>query len=176
MLKSNNFRIKNATWVEKVIELKRVTKVVKGGKIMTYRAIVIVGDSTDKVGVGIGCADDASFAITKACTNGRLNIMQVPITKNKSIPHMVRFSYGASIIMLRPTSEGSGLIAGSSIKTVIQFAGIKNISAKQFGSNNILNNAKATVLALSLLKEKIDNIKFQSTDSERFYTKRMKLI
>ena len=167
-------RLSKIKYEEKIVQIKRVTKVVKGGKKMTFRAIVIIGDNKRKVGVGIGRADDVNLAIDKAILNGKKNLVSVPLTLDDSIPHVVKSSYGASSIMLRPASLGSGVIAGGSVKTVLELAGIKNICAKQFGSNNILNNAKATVLALNLLTEKIELGKYQSIRKQYFYEKIMK--
>jgi small subunit ribosomal protein S5 len=159
---------------EKVIQVKRVTKVVKGGKKMTFRAVVIIGDNKRKVGVGIGRADDVNMAIDKAILSGKKNLINVPLTLKDSVPHVVKASYGACQIMLRPASQGTGVIAGGSVRTVLELAGIKNILAKQFGSNNILNNAKTTILALTLLNEKVELGKSQTVRKQVFYDKIMK--
>eukprot|EP01039_Chlorochromonas_danica_P011718 gene11718-13158_t len=135
---------------------------------MTFRAIVIIGDNKRKVGVGIGRADDVNLAIDKAILNGKKNLITIPLTLKYSVPHVVYASYGACSIMLRPASQGTGVIAGGSVKTVLELAGIKNILAKQFGSSNILNNAKATILALIYLNEKIELGKSQSIPIYRF--------
>jgi small subunit ribosomal protein S5 len=167
-------RLSKIKYEEKIVQIKRVTKVVKGGKKMTFRAVVIIGDTKRKVGVGIGRADDVNLAIDKAVLNGKKNLVNVPLTLKYSVPHVVNASYGACSIMLRPASQGTGVIAGGSVKTVLELAGIKNILAKQFGSNNILNNAKATILALTALKEKVELGKAQSIRKQAFYSKIMK--
>ncbi|MCR9073308.1 MAG: 30S ribosomal protein S5 [Alphaproteobacteria bacterium] len=159
---------------EKIVQIKRVTKVVKGGKKMTFRAIVIIGDNKRKVGVGIGRADDVNLAIDKAILNGKKNLVIVPLTIHSSVPHIVKSSYGACNIMLRPAKQGSGVIAGGSVRTVLELAGIKNILAKQFGSSNILNNAKATIKALNTLNEMVELGKYQSIRKNYFYDKIMK--
>jgi small subunit ribosomal protein S5 len=141
---------------------------------MTFRAVVIVGDNKRKVGVGIGRAEDVNLAIDKAIIHGKKNLINVPLTLKDSIPHVVNASYGACKLMLRPASLGTGVIAGGSVRTVLELAGIKNISAKQFGSNNILNNAKATILALTNLNEKVELGKYQSSRKQLFYDKVMK--
>lgn len=151
--KYSNTRLSKQKYEEKIVQIKRVTKVVKGGKKMTFRAIVIVGNNFNKVGVGIGRADDVNLAIDKAVLNGKKNLITVPITVQYSIPYIVKSTFGACSIMLRPATEGSGVIAGSSIKAVLELAGFRNILAKQFGSKNILNNAKATIQALNRLNE-----------------------
>lgn len=167
-------RLSKKKYEEKIVQIKRVTKVVKGGKKMTFRAVVIIGDTKRKVGVGIGRADDVNLAIDKAVLNGKKNLINVPLTLKYSLPHVVNASYGACKIMLRPAALGTGVIAGGSVRTVLELAGIKNILAKQFGSNNILNNAKATILALNLLNEKIELGKYQSSRKQKFYDKVMK--
>lgn len=172
--KKGSIRLSKIKYDEKVIQVKRVTKVVKGGKKMTFRAVVIIGDSKRKVGVGIGRADDVNMAIDKAILNGKKNLINVPLTMVDSVPHVVKASYGACHIMLRPASPGTGVIAGGSVRTVLELAGIKNILAKQFGSSNILNNAKTTILALTLLNEKVELGKYQSIRKQVFYDKIMK--
>lgn len=167
-------KLSKIKYEEKVIQVKRVTKVVKGGKKLTFRAVVIIGDNKRKVGVGIGRADDVNMAISKATLHGKKNLINVPLTLPSSIPHVIKASYGACKIMLRPASEGTGVIAGGSVRTVLELAGIKNILAKQFGSSNILNNAKATILALTLLNEKVELGKYQSIAKQIFYNKTMK--
>ena len=141
---------------------------------MTFRAVVIIGDNKRKVGVGIGRADDINLAIDKAILNGKKNLINVPLTLKDSIPHVVKSSYGACNLMLRPAQVGTGVIAGGSVRTVLELAGIKNIVAKQFGASNILNNAKATIFALTDLNEKVELGKYQSTRKQLFYDKVMK--
>jgi small subunit ribosomal protein S5 len=159
---------------EKIVQIKRVTKVVKGGKKMTFRAIVIIGDKKQKVGVGVGRAEDVNLAIDKAILNGKKNLIKVPLTIESSIPHVIKTSYGACHIMLRPAAPGSGVIAGGSVRTVLELGGIKNVLGKQFGSNSILNNAKATILALNLLNQKIELGTYQSLRKQIFYGKIMR--
>lgn len=172
--KQKTIRLSKIKYEEKIVQIKRVTKVVKGGKKMTFRAIVIIGDNKRKVGVGIGRADDVNLAIDKAVLNGKKSLVTVPLTYQDSVPHVVKSSYGACSIMLRPAAQGSGIIAGGSVKTVLELAGIKNILAKQFGAKNILNNAKATILALTLLNEKVELGKDQSIRKQYFYEKIMR--
>ena len=172
--KKTVIRLSKIKYEEKIVQIKRVTKVVKGGKKMTFRAIVIIGDNKRKVGVGIGRAEDVNLAIDKAVLNGKKNLISVPLTLKYSVPHVVTASYGACSIMLRPASQGTGVIAGGSVRTVLELAGIKNILAKQFGSNNILNNAKATILALTTLNEKVELGKYQSVRKQLFYDKIMR--
>jgi small subunit ribosomal protein S5 len=167
-------RLSKIKYEEKIVQIKRVTKVVKGGKKMTFRAVVIIGDNKRKVGVGIGRAEDVNLAIEKAILNGKKNLITVPLTLRYSVPHVIKANYGACKIMIRPASLGTGVIAGGSVRTVLELAGIKNIVAKQFGSNNILNNAKATIIALTNLNEKIELAKYQSVRKQMFYDKIMR--
>lgn len=168
-------RLSRKKYQQKVVQIKRVTKVVKGGKKMTFRAVVIIGDEKQKVGVGIGRAEDVSLAIEKAILHGKKHLMRVPITlRNVSVPHVIKASYGACQIMLRPASAGTGVIAGGSVRTVLELGGIQNILAKQFGSNNILNNAKATILALKKMNETIELRRSQSMQKQLFYNQIMK--
>jgi len=139
-------------WLERVVSIERVTKVVKGGKKMSFRAIVVIGNEQGKVGVGVGKATDVLTAVRKGVTDGKKNLITVPLTSSNSIPHQINGRFGAAKLILRPSAPGSGVIAGSSIRTVLELAGVKNILAKQLGSNNLLNNARATIDGLSNLK------------------------
>ena len=128
--------------------------------------------------VGIITNRDIRFQIdgnmeVSACMTSE-NLITVPLTNKSSVPHVVKTSYGACEIMLRPAKIGTGVIAGGSVKTVLELAGIKNILAKQFGSNSILNNAKATIRALMLLNNKVELGKAQSNHKRQFYEKIMK--
>ena len=156
-LKKNNKRneINNKRkFVERLIKISRVSKVTKGGKKLSFRAIVVIGDENGKVGVGVAKADDVVNAFKKAKTNGRKNLIKLPITKSLSIPHHVTGNYGACKVIMRPSIEGSGVIAGGAVRIVLEVAGVKNVIAKQLGSNNLLNNARASVCALENLTTK----------------------
>lgn len=139
-------------WSERVVSIQRVTKVVKGGKKMSFRAIVVIGNEQGKVGVGVGKAGDVITAVRKGVTDGKKNIISVPLTSSNTIPHPTNGKFGAAKLILRPSAPGSGVIAGSSVRTVLELAGIKNILSKQLGSNNLLNNARATIDGLSTLR------------------------
>ena len=141
----------NIKFIERLIKISRVTKVTKGGKKMSFRAIVVIGDENGQVGVGVGKAEDVVNAFKKAKTNGQKNLINIPITKSLSIPHNVTSDKGACKIIMRPSLEGSGVIAGGAVRTVLEVAGIKNVIAKQLGSNNLLNNARTTIIALKSL-------------------------
>lgn len=139
-------------WEERVAQVKRVTKVVKGGKKLSFRAIVIIGNEKGEVGVGIGKATDVIGAVKKGTADAKKHIISVPLTKKASIPHKINGTAGAAQVVMRPSAPGSGVTAGGSVRTVLELAGIKNILTKQLGSNNALNNARATINALTNLR------------------------
>jgi small subunit ribosomal protein S5 len=145
--------------VERLIKIGRVSKVTKGGKKLSFRAIVVVGDENGKVGVGVAKADDVVNAFKKAKTDGRKNLVNFPITKSLTIPHTVTGKFGACKVFMKPSIEGSGVIAGGAVRIVLEVAGVKNVIAKQLGSNNLLNNARASVCALESLTTKSQVLK-----------------
>lgn len=140
--------------VERLIKISRVSKVTKGGKKLSFRAIVVIGDENGQVGVGVAKADDVVNAFKKAKTDGRKNLIEFPLTKSLSIPHNVVGNFGACKVIMRPSIEGSGVIAGGAVRIVLEVAGVKNVIAKQLGSNNLLNNARASICALQNLTTK----------------------
>lgn len=150
--KNNRAKEKESEWQERVVQIRRVTKVVKGGKKLSFRAIVIVGNEKGQVGVGVGKAADVIGAVKKGVADGKKHLIEVPITKSNSIPHPVHGVGGGAQVMMRPAAPGTGVIAGGAVRTVLELAGVKNILAKQLGSNNPLNNARAAVNALSTLR------------------------
>ena len=152
--RKNSRRIQEPKLVERLIKISRVSKVTKGGKKLSFRAIVVVGDENGKVGVGVAKADDVVNAFKKAKTDGRKNLIKLPITKALSIPHNVIGTFGACKVIMRPSIEGSGVIAGGAVRIVLEVAGVKNVIAKQLGSNNLLNNARASICALENLTTK----------------------
>ena len=137
-------------WKEQVVQISRVTKVVKGGKKLSFRAIVIVGNQKGQVGVGCAKAAEVIIAIQKAIVDGRKNLINVPIFKT-TIPHPIKARSGAGAVMLRPASQGTGIIAGGAVRSVLGLAGIENILSKSLGSNSPLNAANATIEALKSL-------------------------
>ena len=147
-----NDNLNDAKFIERLIKISRVTKVTKGGKKLSFRAVVVVGGEQGQVGVGVGKAGDVITSVRKAVTDGRKNVITVPLTSSNSIPHKIDGRFGAAKLVLRPSAPGSGVIAGGSIRTVLELAGVKNILSKQLGSNNLLNNARATVNGLSNLR------------------------
>lgn len=137
---------------ERVVQIRRVTKVVKGGKRMGFRAVVVVGDQISSVGLGIGKAAEVSAAIRKAVEAAKKNQMNVPRHEG-TIPHDNTGTFSASTVVLRPAPRGTGVIAGGAVRSVLELAGIKNVVAKSIGSNNAINVARATINGLASLKE-----------------------
>ena len=134
-----------------VLDLKRVTRVTKGGKQMSFRACVIVGDRHGRVGQGVAKGKDVQAAVEKATHQAKKHIMRVPLIDG-TIPHRVLAKFKAAELLLKPAPRGSGLICGGVVRTVLSLAGVESVSSKVLGSNNKINLAKATLQALGSLK------------------------
>ncbi len=143
---------KEITYQERVIQIRRVSKVVKGGKKLSFRAIVVIGNEKGEVGVGVGKASDVIGAVRKGVADGKKHLITIPLTKSNTIPHPIVGGGGGANVMMRPAAPGTGVIAGGAVRTVLELAGVKNILAKQLGSGNPLNNARAAVNALKTLR------------------------
>ena len=137
---------------EKVVSIKRVTKVVKGGRNMRFTALVVVGDGNGHVGAGLGKATEIPEAIRKAKEDAMKKVVTVPMDENNSIPHDYIGKFGSATVMLKRAPEGTGVIAGGPARAVIELAGIKNIRTKCMGSRNKQNVVMATIEGLSKLK------------------------
>ncbi len=137
----------------KLVNVNRVTKVVKGGRHMRFTALVVVGDNAGKVGVGTGKASEVPAAIEKATASGKKSMITVPL-EGGTIPHEVIGRFGTSQVKLIPSKEGTGVIAGGSVRPVVELCGIKDITAKAYGSRNKTNCVKATLDALMQLRSK----------------------
>ena len=137
---------------EKLVSLNRVTKVVKGGKRLRFRALVVVGDGNGHVGVGLGKAKEVPEAIRKAGVIARKELCKITMS-GTTIPHEVLAKSGAAKVLLKPASPGTGVIAGSSVRSVLEAAGIKDVLSKSLGSSNPVNVVRATALALASLKD-----------------------
>ena len=151
----------------KVVEIRRVCKVGKGGKSLNFRALVVVGNQKGIVGIGIGKASEVLNAIKKGQYKAIQNRIQIAMTRTKTIPHRSEASFGAAHVMLRPAAPGSGVIAGGAGRAVLELAGIKNILAKQLRSKNKINNARATLLALNNLRFITTTAKLRGLSIER---------
>jgi small subunit ribosomal protein S5 len=136
---------------DQVISIRRTTKVVKGGKNLSFSALVAVGNGNGMVGVGMGKAREVPLAIAKAVQNAKKNMIEVPF-KDTTIPHFVKGVHGGGTVVLRPASKGTGVIAGGAVRVIMQLAGIKDILTKSLRSNNPISVANATMEALRSLK------------------------
>ena len=137
---------------EKVVNIKRVTKVVKGGRHFRFAALVVVGDGKGHVGAGLGKAMEIPEAIRKGKEDAMKKLVEVPIDANNSIPHDLVGNFGSASVLLKKAPEGTGIIAGGPARNVLELAGIKNIRTKSLGSNNKQNVVLATIKGLSELK------------------------
>jgi len=153
-------------WKEQVVQIRRVTKVVKGGKKLSFRAIVIVGNKKGQVGMGVAKAAEVIIAIQKAVADARKNLITVPIFKT-TIPHMVTGRSGAGSVVLKPASQGTGVIAGGAVRAVLELSGIENILSKSLGSKSPLNAANATLDALKSLRSFSDVARSRGIDMKK---------
>lgn len=150
----------------KVVEIKRVTRVVAGGKRMRFRALVVLGNRKGRVGVGLKKGSDVADAVGKATAEARKTIITVPVTQSGSIPYGVKTKYKAAKIILKPASEGTGIIAGGPVRAVLDLAGVKNISSKMLGSANKVSNVRAAYEALKQLKNLRTPMESRSGDQD----------
>jgi len=140
---------------ERLVSVNRVAKVIQGGRIFSFSAVVVVGDGEGHVGVGIGKAREVSEAIRKGGEQARKAIVQVPL-KDRTIPHEVIADFGASTVLLKPAAPGTGVIAGGPVRAVVESAGIHNILTKCLGSTNAINVVRATIKGLEQLRSAED--------------------
>ncbi len=137
---------------DKVVSIKRVTKVVKGGRNFRFAALVVVGDKKGHVGAGLGKASEVPEAIRKAKEDAMKNLIELPLDENGSVPHDYLGKFGSASVLLKRSPEGTGIIAGGPARNVLELAGFKNIRTKSLGSNNKQNVVLATINGLSQLK------------------------
>lgn len=137
---------------QQIVEISRVTRVMAGGKRLSFRACVVIGDKKGRVGMGLAKAKDVPMAVQKAVRQAEKDLIRVNLVKG-TIAHEVRVKEGAARIMLKPAPEGTGIISGGAVRLVLELAGIENIVSKIFGSGNKVNNIRATIIALKSLKK-----------------------
>lgn len=151
-----NEQSQSAVISEKVVNIRRVAKVVKGGRHLTFSALVVVGDGQGRVGSGLGKAVAIPDAVRKGVTIGQKNLITVPL-KGTTIPHVVKAKYGAAIVLLKPAPPGTGLIAGASVRAVLDMLGAKDIVTKSLKSQNPINVVRATLEALKQFGNSLEN-------------------
>jgi small subunit ribosomal protein S5 len=170
MAKKNSNRVKPAETElkDKLVNLNRVAKVTKGGRTFSFAAVVVVGDGKGTVGHGLGKARDVSQAISKAVDDAKKNLIKVPIHKG-TIPHAQKGKYGAGKVLIKPASEGTGVIAGGAMRAVLEAAGVHNVLAKSQGSSNPHNVVKATIDALQKLRSPMVIAKQRGISMEKLF-------
>jgi small subunit ribosomal protein S5 len=170
MNKNQSNRVKPAETElkEKMVALNRVAKVTKGGRTFSFAAVVVVGDGNGTVGYGLGKARDVSEAITKAVDDAKKSLIKVPILKG-TIPHAQKGKFGAGRVLIKPASDGTGVIAGGAMRAVLESAGLHNVLAKSNGSSNPHNVIKATLDALSKLRTPYEVAKQRNVKLDRIF-------
>lgn len=151
---------------QKLVEVRRVTRVTKGGKRLRFRVCVVIGNKKGKVGMGVSKATDVAIAVNKAINYAKKNLIEAPTFSN-TIPCMIYEKYGAAKIMLKPAREGASIISGGAIRTVLELSGIKDVVSKMLGStSNKISNIRATLNALTRLK-KIEDLKISRFEKKK---------
>ncbi|MGF0039543.1 30S ribosomal protein S5 [Peptoniphilaceae bacterium SGI.131] len=150
-MRENRVNVKNMEFEERVVAINRVTKVAKGGRTMRFSALVVVGDRNGHVGIGTGKANEVPEAIRKGVEDAKKNVISIKLVEG-TIPHEIYGENGAGLVLLKPASEGVGVIAGGPVRAVCELAGIRNVRAKSLGSSNSRSIVNATISGLKALK------------------------
>jgi len=166
--KNNRVKSSESEMKDKLVSLNRVAKVTKGGRTFSFAAIVVVGDGKGTVGHGLGKAREVASSITKATEDAKKSLIHVPVYKG-TIPHAQHGKYGAGKVLIIPAADGTGVIAGGTMRAVLEMAGIQNVLAKSIGSSNPHNVIKATIDALSKLRSPIDVAKARGISLEKVF-------
>lgn len=166
--KARSDREQESEYKDQVISIRRTTKVVKGGKNLSFSALVAVGNENGTVGVGSGKAREVPPAISKAVEDAKKNLIQVPL-RGTTIPHFIKGVHCGGAVILRPASEGTGVIAGGAVRVIMQLSGIKDILTKSLRSNNQISVAHATINALKNLKNPAELSKIREKDEEMIW-------
>ncbi len=140
---------------ERILALDRVTRVVKGGRRFRFRATVVIGDGKGKVGVGVGKGGDAPSSIVKAVAKAKRAMIEFPL-QDTTIPHEIQVSFGGATVFMKPAAPGTGVIAGGTVRSVLEAAGVNDILTKSLGSSSKINNAYATIEALKQLQQPLE--------------------
>ena len=154
---------------DKLVAVNRVTKVTKGGRTFSFSAIVVVGDENGVVGHGLGKAKEVTEAITKGIDDAKKNLIKVPILRG-TVPHEQKGKFGGAEVFLKPATEGTGVIAGGAMRAVLDSVGVHNVLAKSQGSSNPHNVVKATIKALSLLREPVQVAKTRNIKLSKVFS------
>ncbi len=155
---------KKEEYDQKILDIARVTRVMAGGKRMSFRACVAVGDKNGKIGIGLSKGADVAAAVSKAADKAKKDMVTVPMV-NTTIPHEIKYKFGAAEILFKPSGQGRGIIAGGVVRVILELSGIKDITSKILGTNNKVNNAKCTLEALRNLK-KVDASRFEDQEAK----------
>lgn len=155
------------------MQISRVTKVVKGGKQLSFRAVVVTGNKKGQVGVGVASANEVIRAVAKAVTDANRGLISLPLTKNRSIPHVIKGRAGASHVVIRPANEGTGVVAGGATRIVLELAGFRNVFGKQLEADNPLNNVWATLKGLKAIRTLTQVANVRNVEYERLVGKHL---